>query len=273
MPGLRGAPAARVAIPQGTIYPDGLPLIAPDPGAQATVRPEGWFFRQSAGYHTIRPGGNRYDPNFFGPGIGFTPMRFAEDISAYDTGKGLPPIVSQDDAFLHADISEIPGSGMLDSSGRISSADDVQANQGIFVGQGKRTPHHDGVSDIHLPLFTGHDEGDREPGRPLTRMKWAQVLSNPLGAFREEYRHHPITAVGVAAAGITLAYMIGRDFENSYERRRGRGAVGAAAGAAPAATETAGTETSRATNVVAEVVEDTGKAVETVTSDIADAIS
>lgn len=254
---LKGAPSARVAIPQGDIYPSGLPVIPPDPNIQATSRPENWLFRQSAGFKTIRPGAHRYQDGYRGPGIGFTPMRFAEDISAYDNGHGLPAIVDQDAAFEHADIADIPGSENLTSDGTLSEGYD-----GVKIGQGKEFHHHDGVSNIHAPHFTSPDMGDREPDRPLTRNWLDSILKNPVNAFRNEYATHPVTAILVASAGIAVAWNIGKEFERGAVRR----------GPASAAASTAGSTAQKGGNVASDLIQDAGNAVKSMADTVAEAV-
>lgn len=271
---LRGAPSARVAIPQGDIYPSGIPVVTPNAGVQSTVRPEKWLFHQSAGFHTIRPGRTKFQSGHYGPGHDFTPLRFAEDVSAFDNNKGLPPIVSQDDAFLHADLAEIPGSQFLTSDGRISSADDVQANQGSKIGQGKETPHHDGRTDIHAPLSTVPDMGDRRADRPLTRQWLSAILHNPVGWFKDEWQTHPATAIAVAGVGISLAYMVGRDIDRQIDARRSNSGPAATAGAAaPSTVAAAGEQASRATDAAADAVKEAGEAVREATDAAADAVA
>jgi hypothetical protein len=261
---LRGAPSARVAIPQGDLYPSGIPVVVPNDNIQSTVRPEGSFFLQSSGYHTIRPGSKRFQDGFRGPGIGFTPLRYAENVAQLDD---LPALVDQDDAMLHADIAEIPGSNVLDDRGQISEAA-FDAGYGTKHGNSDKTfPHHDGVSHPHGALMTTPDMGDRRPDRPLTR-QWLQgVLHDPLSAFQEEYRTHPITAIVVAASGISLAYWIGREFDSQYGSRGGN-----AGAAAPAGVATAGSAAQRGGNVVSDLIEGAGKAVKGATDTIADAV-
>jgi hypothetical protein len=271
---LRGAPSARVAIPQGDIYPSGIPVVPPNAGVQSTVRPESWLFHQSAGFHTIRPGKHKFQSGHYGLGHDFTALRYAEDVSAWDNNKGLPAIISQDDAFLHADIAEIPGSQYLTSDGRISSADDVQANRGAMISQGKDTPHHDGSGDIHAPLHTVPDMGDRRADRPLTRQWLNSVLHNPVSWFRDEWQTHPVTAIAVAGLGISIAYMVGRDIDTQIEgRRRGSGPVASSAAAAPATVAAAGDEAKRATDAAADSVKAAGSAVKEATDAAADAVS
>lgn len=259
--GLKGAPSARVAIPQGDIYPSGLPVIPPDPNIQTTVRPQGWFFVQSAGYHTVRPGAHRYQDAYrLGPG--FNPMRFAEDISAYDNDHGLPPIVNQDAAFEHADINDIPGSEHLTSDGTLSSNDLVTGNEGVKIGREATFAHHDGVSDIHAPLYSVPDMGDRDPDRPLTRNWLDSILKNPVRAFRDEYAVHPVVAVLVASGGIALAWNIGKEFERDAVRR----------GPASAAASTTGSTVDKGGNVASDLISEAGGAVKSMADTVADAV-
>lgn len=249
---LSGQPSARVAIAQGTIYPSGLPVVVPREEVQATVRPQGALFASSAGFRSVRPGANRYQSGFWGLGIGFTPLRFAEDLSAYADPGGVPALVSSDNASAHADIADIPGSGMLDSEG--ISTDQDQAR--TLVAQGTGMPVHDGVSDIHDPLRTVPDMGDRDPGRPLTRQFYGfsqAFVRNPVQAVRGAQNHW------VALAGASLlvggVYVVARDFERSFRSRRGRGVASGTAAVPAAGVETAGREAARATEVAAEATE------------------
>ena len=265
---LKGAPSARVGIPQGDLYPSGLPVIEPAFEVQATARPENWLFIQSQGFHTIRPGAHRYQDAYRGPGIGFSPLRYAEDVSAYDTGRGLPAIVSQEDAFLHGDIADLPGSEYLTSDGKISSSDDVQANRGTMIGTGRNFRHHDGVADIHSPLEIFPDMGDRDPDRPLTRSYLHSVFMNPLGAFKDEYASHPVTAIVVAGLAVTLAYHIGKDLDAAIGRRGG-----IPKGVAGGTVETGGRTTEKASHAVGDVIKDIGDGVNKVADTVADALS
>lgn len=259
---LRGAPSARVAIPAGTLYPSGLPVVVPREEVQATTRPQGGLFVSSAGFRTVRPGANRFQSGFHGLGIGFTPLRFAEDLSQYDAPGGIPAMVTQEQAQQHGDIADIPGSESLDSGG----VSQDQESGRTLVAQGKGMPVHDGVTDPHAPLNTVPDMGDRSPGRPLTRQFYGfgrAFIRNPVSAFRSEYAQNHWVALAGASLILGGVYVVARDFERSYRGRRGRGVASSAAAAPAAGVETAGREAARATEVAAEATAAAGEAVKT----------
>lgn len=258
-----------VAIPSGSVYPDGLPMTSANPDVQRSVRPEGSYFAKSVGYETIRPGRTDFQHNK-GMGIHFTPMRFAEDVSKPGT---LPVLVDVSTAADHADIADIPGSAELDPNGNVTK------EQGrILMGESDKTAPV-GQAVRHRGTKTLPDMGDREVHRPLSQAFLG--MGNPVELFRAEYTKNPTVAV-LAAAGITgIVYMVFRDFERSYRSRSasassGGGLVATAApvAAAPAAaTDTSGNVVEKAADTVAAVVETAGDAVEKATEAVADAVT
>lgn len=223
--GLRSGP--NVAIAQGDLYPNGVWATPPDPNIQATVRPEGHFFKKSPGYESIRPGRNKFQDACHGMGIHFTPQRFAEDVGEFDS---LPLLVDEETSVSHADIADLPGSERLDDAGKLT-AQDAAANRGVKLGEtAKAAP--DGGSELHTGNRSVADMGDREPGRPLTRAAYG-LLKNPAGSFRDEYADNPMLAVGVAGAIIGGVYFLTREFESGFRsRRRTAAAAGGITGAA-----------------------------------------
>src|SRR6476659_651647 len=273
-----------VAVPSGAVYPDGLDLTTPDPIVQASVRPEGSYFRHSVGYATIRPGRSKFQ-HVHGPGIHFTPARFAENM---EQPNSLPLMVDSTTAPDHADIADLPGSENLTMSGEIHPAD-AATGGGILMSEPSRGAPAAGEVR-HAGLKTLPDMGDREPHRPLTQI--FHGLAHPAQLFRSEYAKDPIIAIGAAGIITAIAWSIGRDFERSY-RSRERSASsggGVAATAAPvAAVPAAAVDTSgNAVEAVAEtaveaaetvadaagaVVETAAGAVEAVTETVADAVT
>lgn len=258
-----------VAIPVGTIYPNGLPMTTPNPVIQQSVRPLGSFFAKSAGYATIRPGRSKFqDPKGYG-GIQFTPARFAENLSM---SKTLPILVDVSTAPDHVEIADIPGSVAIDVDGNLSDQE-----QRILAGNSDTSAPVGGMVQ-HRGSKTLPDMGDREPHRPLSQL--AHGLSNPVQLFRGEYQQNPLLAVGIAGGVIAIAYMIGRDFDRSYRTRsrsarRGGGVLSDAApvAAAPAAAaDTSGNVAVKAADAAAAVVETAADAVETVVETAASAV-
>jgi hypothetical protein len=273
-----------VAIPQGSVYPDGLDVTVANPVIQSTVRPEGSYFVKSAGYASIRNGRTKFQ-NSHGMGIHFTPMTFAENL---ESPNQLPLMVNSTTAADHADVADLPGSENLTMDGQINPADAATGGGVLMSEPSKMAP--EGGNVIHRGRKTLPDMGDREPHRPLTQL--FHGLAHPVELFKGEYAVDPLMAIA-AAAGITaIAWSIGRDFERSYRSRErsasaGGGLTGEAApvAAAPAAaTETSGKTVSKvadtaveATEAVADaagaVVETAAGAVETVTETVADAVT
>lgn len=279
--------SGNVAIASGDLFPDGIPVVAANPDVQATVRPAGWMFRKSAGFETVRPGRTRFQDGFHGLGIHFTPHRYAEDIGQYGKG-GLPLLVDKDASWHHADIADLPGSDRLDDEGKLT-AQDAATNAGPKLSEGRDFPT--GSADVRESEKLPRDMGDRERGRPMTREFYERAFRNPAGLFREEYSRDPLKSVAIAGAIVGVVYMVSRDFERAYRRRRGSTVVGAVAAAPAAATDTAGNTVAEATQVAnraataagqaaseaasaaGDVAQAAGAAVEEVTEAVADAAS
>lgn len=268
------------AIPSGAVYPDGLDLTTPDPVIQASVRPEGAYFRRSVGYASIRPGRTRFQHNK-GRGIHFTPQRFAENV---DQPNSLPLMVDSTVAKDHADVADLPGSENLTMDGNLNPA----SGRTVLASEPADGPP--ASMGKHVGLKTLPDMGDREPHRPLTQI--FHGLSHPVQMFKGEYAKDPLIAIGGAALITAIAWSIGRDFERSYRSREraassGGGVSGAAApvAAGPAAVvETAGEVVEEAastaveavetvTEAAGEVVETVAETVEKVTQQAADAVT
>lgn len=245
-----------VAIPSGDIYPDGIPLVAANPDVQATVRPAGWMFRKSAGFETVRPGRTRFQDGFHGLGIHFTPMRYAEDLGEYQSGS-LPLLVDKDKSYDHADIADLPGSDRLDDTGSLP-ARDAATNAGPKLSEGNTFPT--GSANVRESEGLPRDMGDRDPSRPMTRDFYNNALKNPIGLFRSEYQKDPLKSVAVAGAIVGIVYMVTRDFERAYRRRRGSSVVGSVGAVPAAATETAGATVADAAEVANKAATEAGKA-------------
>lgn len=260
--------STRMAIPAGTIYPDGLPITVPDADVQRSVRPEGSFFVKSVGFETIRPGRTKFQHSH-GAGIHFTPTRFAEDLS--QPGK-LPLMVDVTTAADHVDVADIPGSELLGPFGDVHQDHRVLASEGTQMAP-------TGGHVAHRGTKTLPDMGDREPHRPLSQI--FHGMADPVELFQSEYKRNPLVALGAAGVVITVAYLIARDFEQSYRSRSAsaRGSGGAAAAAAPvaagtaAAADTSGNVVVKAADTAASVVEAGADAVENVTETVADAVA
>lgn len=233
-----------VAVPSGAVYPDGLPETYADPDIQASVRPEGSYFVKSEGYETIRPGANEFQHGH-GPGIHFTPLRFAENIAM---PASLPVMVDVSTAPDHADIADLPGSENLTVDGQASEQERVligESNRGAPVGGPVR----------HRGTKTLPDMGDREPHRPLSQV--FHGMADPVEMFKAEYAKNPLAALAAAGVGVTLIYMIARDFDRNYRRRGGGGSpsVSDAAAVAPATADTGSNVVVKAADTAAAVVE------------------
>lgn len=277
-------PFGNVAIPQGAVYPDGLDVTVANPDIQATVRPEGTYFKKSVGYASIRTGRTKFQ-NAHGMGIHFTPLTFAENVSQPDS---LPLMVDSTTGPDHADIAALPGSENLTMDGNIHPADAATGHTILMSEPGRMAPTGGDVK--HPGLKTLPDMGDREPHRPLTQM--FHGLAHPAELFKGEYAKDPVIAIGAAALITAIAWSIGRDFERSYRSRErsassGGGVSGAAApvAAAPAAAidtsgnvveevaETAVAAAETVADAAGAVVETAASAVETVTETVADAVT
>lgn len=255
-----------VAIPAGDIYPNGVtPTVAPG-DVQATTRPVGWLFRHSAGFATVRPGKTEFQDAQHGPGIHFTPQRFAEDIGASVDGHGLPLMVDKASAVHMADLAELPGSDRLDDDGTVTPWE-AAGNRGVLLSDSSSAPV--GGKDVRESERTLPDLGDRDPTRPITRAAYG-LFHNPVNAFRSDLRS-PTMSVLSASAVIGFIYLILSNAEREYKSRksRGTGAVGAAAATPVAA---AGAATNDVAEAVGKVAESAGKAVEEVTDAAADVV-
>lgn len=234
-----------VAVPSGAVYPDGLPETYADPDIQSSVRPEGSYFVKSEGYETIRPGRTEFQHNA-GPGIHFTPLRFAEDIAMPNS---LPVMVDVSTAPDHADIADLPGSQNLTVDGQASE------QERVLIGESDRSTPVGGPVR-HRGTKTLPDMGDREAHRPLSQV--FHGLADPVQMFKAEYAKNPLAALAAAGVGVTLVYMVARDFDRSYRNRGGGGAgtpVRDTAAVAPAAADTSGNLAVKAADTVAAVVE------------------
>lgn len=258
-----------VAIPVGAIYPNGLPMTAPNPVIQQSVRPLGSFFAKSQGYATIRPGKSKFQDSKGYAGIQFYPSRFAENLAM---PAKLPTLVDVSTAPDHVEIADIPGSVALDVDGNLSNQEER-----ILAGNSDASAPVGGMVK-HRGNKTLPDMGDREPHRPLSQL--AHGLSNPVQLFRGEYSKNPLAAIAGAGVVVAVAYMIGRDFDRSYRSRsrsarRGGGVLSDAApvAAAPAAAaDTSGNVVVKAADATAAVVETAADAVETVVETAASAV-
>lgn len=278
--GLRGQPGSNVAVPQGDLYPSGVPLVAANPGVQSTVRGVGWLFRGSPGFAGVRPGDNRYQDGMRGMGIGFTPMRYAENITEQGAPGGVPAMIDQD--HIPADIADLPGSDQLTSQGFLDP-DYVADNRGPYHGRGNQFPHDTsgGSRDVHgVP-----DMGDRSPSRPLTSAYWFGYVKDPVRMFRSDWHGNPLAALAVAGIGITVAWVVGRDFERIWARHRSSSPVHdlthdathkpvkTVATAPTAVVETAVHEVKEVATTAAEVVKDTANAAEAAVKDVTDEVT
>lgn len=262
-----------VAIPQGDLYPNGLPLDLPDANVQSTVRPGGWLFVQSPGYNTVRVGRNRYQhPE--GLGIHFTPIRLAESAVV---GGGTMLVADGEASADHVDIADLPNSDQIGADGMLS-AHEVATNGGVKIAEGTDHPHGMGEHP-HLHMLEPRNMGER------VESYYRGILRNPVGVLKQDWQRSPVAAVMVAASIVGIGYVIVSDLERSYKSRASGGGTGRAVAAAPAATvATAGREADRVTTVastaVQEVanaaggaVEEVGQAVRRVTEAVADEVA
>lgn len=248
-----------MAIPSGTVYPDGLDLTTPNPTIQASVRPEGAYFRRSVGYASIRPGRTRFQ-HCKGGGIHFTPRRFAENVDDPNT---LPLMVNSTVADDHADVANLPGSENLTMDGHINPAD-AATGGGVLMSEPADMPPSSQLRQQARQSLP--DMGDREAHRPLSQI--FHGLAHPVQMFKGEYAKDPLIALAGAGLITAIAWSIGRDFERSYRSREraassGGGVSGAAApvAAAPAAVvETTGEVVEQAVDTAVEAVETVAEA-------------
>lgn len=247
-----------VAIPSGSIYPEGIGVTRPDGAVQSTTHIPGSFFQKSPGIVSMRPGKHRLQKGFHGHGIHFTPQRFAEDIGA----EGLPLMVDPATASKHADIAELPGSERLDDEGAATREEDR-----ILLAE----------SD-DLPTATKSVEARHAHSVDLTGVRtesrrWGQgLLHNPVNFLSSEYRRTPVKAVAIAGLIVTAVNLVAREFERSYNRRKRSAGIAAAP---VAATETVGataaTVVATPTKVVKEVAQGADEVAQAVAETIEDA--
>jgi hypothetical protein len=194
---------------------------------------------------------------------------------------GVPVILDTDK--IPADIADIPGSDMLTSDGFLDP-DYVADNRGPYHGKDNSAPPSDmsgGYRDPHgLP-----DMGDRSPGRPLTSSYWLGYVKNPVRVFRSDWHDNPLAALALAGIGITVAYVVGRDFERIWARHRSNSPtrpltedvvhkpVKTVATAPTAVVETAVHEVKEVASTAAEVVTDTANAAEKAVKDVTDEVT
>lgn len=244
------------AIPSGDLYPNGVPRTLPNPAVQATTHVPGSYFQKSPGFETIRPGRHRLQKGFHGHGINFTPQRFAEDVGVDD----LPLMVDEDTASKHADIAELPGSERLDDEGKTTAQEDrvYLAQHGeIDVATGTVEQRHRHTMDL---------DGIRDES-----VRWSSgLLRNPVDFISDEYAKTPVKAVIIASGIVAFVYVVSRDFERSYRRRKRRAGIAAAPAAA---VETTGTTVAKVVEVPAKVVETVSDAVKDVVTDTTDAVA
>lgn len=247
------------SIPQGDIYPNGLELDAPDRVVQTTTHVGGSFFKSSPGVPTIRSGRHRLQKNFHGLGIHFTPLRFAEDLGA----AGLPLLI---DERTPGDVADLPGSERLDDEGKTTADDRV-----YLAEEGAAETSNESVGARHA--HTADLDGIRTETTRFAR----GLLRNPVDFLSDEYKKTPTKAVLMAAAICSGVYLLAREFEQSYNRRKRRsnsvaaapaaavegtgGAAGAAAGGVGGVAAEIGEGIEEAVEAVAETIEDGTKAV------------
>lgn len=261
-----------VAVPAGDIYPNGIqPTVAPG-DVQATVRPGGWLFRHSPGYATIRPGKTEYQDGNRGPGIHFTPQRYAEDVGATVGSTdlhGYPLMVDKDRAVDMVDLAELPGSDRLDDDGTLTPWE-AAGNRGVMLSDSGGAPV--GGRDIRESERTAPDFGDRTAARPITR-NTLRLLHNPTGLLHEDYRNKPFSSVLSAAVVVGVFYLIGSKLEDEYKsRRNGRGSAGPVGAAAAAPVAASGAAVQTVTDAAADATTAIGDAVKTVTDATADVV-
>jgi hypothetical protein len=267
-------PLRNVAVPAGDIYPNGLPHNLAPGDIQSTVRPQGWLFRHSAGYLTVRAGKTDFQDGQHGGGIHFTPQRFAEDVGSVD-GHGYPLMVDKAKAVDMVDLADLPGSERLDDDGTITPYE-AAGNRGVMLSDSSGAPV--GGRDIRESERTIPDMGDRQLGRPITQAR--RLLMNPSSILHADYQKNPINSVLSAAFVVGVFYLIGSNLEQEFNKRRrgssGTGAVGAAAAAPVAASgatvRQAADVADRSVSAAGDAVADAGKAVEKVSDAVADVV-
>lgn len=249
-----------VAIPQGTVYPNGVQPGTADRFVQSTLHVPGSLFRSSPGFHTVRPGRHRLQAAYKGHGIWFTPHRFAEDV-----GQGNSPLMVEADAYHHADVAELPGSERLDDEGKTTAQKDR-----MYVAQDDNMPaatHDSSVAENHR--HTIDLDGVRTIPGEVTRYGRGLLL-NPVSFLSGEYKRTPVKAIVLAGAIVTAVYVVSRDLERSYNRRKRRAGLAAAPAAA---VETTGTTAAKVIETPAKVVEEVAEAVTEGAEAVADGIT
>lgn len=227
------------AIPQGMLAPAGLSQTPVDPFVQDTTRPPGSLLAASPGYDSIRPGKNRFQGR--GPTGGFRPMEFAEDIG----GGGAALSVVPGDIGSIADTEWLP-----ENEGEWG---DIPEGSMIISDRGplKRYSHI-----LHEASHVVADMGDRTVGRPLTN----SLLRNPGQLISEDYRKNPILTVGMVVGGVTVAWLIGREFDRNL--KKGKGVTAEAESAPSAAVNTTDKEATGAIDTVGKAADAAIKSIE-----------
>lgn len=236
-----------VAIPSGSVYPNGIGVTRPDGAVQSTAHIPGSFFQKSPGLASMRPGRHRLQKGYSGHGIHFTPQRFAEDMGA----EGLPLMVDPATAGKHADIAELPGSERLDDDGAATREEDR-----VLLAESDDLP----TATQSVEARHAHSM-DLDGVRTETR-RWSQgLLRNPVDFLSSEYRRTPVKAVAIAGLIVTAVNLVSREFERSYNRRKRSAGIAAAP---VAATETVGTTAATVVTAPAAVVKEVAQGVEEV---------
>lgn len=224
-----------VALASGELYPNGVDVSPANPDIQATVRPLGWLFHQSAGYPTVRVGTHKIDiAHPSGQSIHFTPVRLAENLQPRDQGASGPPaMIDMTNGGDTADIADLPGSEYLDGEGKLPAWAGNQ-NRGPYLADGTGAPVSDGT-----PRYGGNvarDMGDRDPERFVTKAFYDRLLVNPNVVLRDNFQQDPVITSIWAIFVVGGIGLLAGNIERAFRSRAGRGrGVAASAGAAPAA--------------------------------------
>lgn len=236
-------PRRNVSVPSGDVYPNGVPVTRPDVFVQSTTHIGGSFFKSSPGFPSLRPGRHRLQKSYHGTGLHFTPQRFAEDVGQ----AGLPMLV-EPDAVDSADIAELPGSERLDDEGK-TTADDR-----IYLAEGK-----DSEVALTETVEERHSHTMDLDGIRTESRRWTSgLLRNPVEFVSAEYGRTPVKAVVIASGIVAAVYVVARDFERSYNRRKRRAGIAAAPAAA---VETSGSTAATVVEAPAKVVKEVAEAV------------
>lgn len=255
-----------IAIPSGDVYPNGVAQTRPDPAVQATTHVGGSFFQESPGFESIRPGRHRLQKGYRGFGIHFVPHRFAEDI-----GEGGLPLVVDADAVDAADIAELPGSERLDDEGKATAEED----RVLIAESGRAKVAPGSVEERHAHTM------DLDGVRTESRRWTTGLLKNPVDFLSDEFQRTPVKAVAIASLITAGVYVVTRDFERSFMRRKRRAGIAAAPAAAAETTgttaatiiETPAKVVKEVASGVSEVAETVGETIEDATKTTADAAS